>query len=272
MKIIVVDDEIVALNTFLLSTVNRVDISAQMFLDEPEGAIAFTKSHEVDAAFLDIQMPKMNGLELAKKLIEVNPKIKIFFITSYAFDETSTAESIGNNFAGYCYKPYDRELLSRQLDRLSEEASSNKALEIRIKTFEGFDIFVNGNIINFRNKKSKEMLAYAVNKRGAYATMEEIIGALWPDKDSDLARISYRDSVWKLRRTLNGNGLDALVAFDRGRLRLNKANVKCDVFDLFEEKSDVVSIVSYLPGYDWSVDYEASIMDFLEAKQKGATK
>lgn len=270
MKIIVVDDEITALDTFLLSTVNRQDLTAQMFLDDPLGAISFSHNHPVDAAFLDIQMPKMNGIELAKKLIDVNPKIKVFFITSYTFDEEATAESIGVNFAGYCYKPYDKDLLSRQLDRLVEESDTGKKMKVRIKTFDGFDLFINDTAINFRNKKSKEMLAYAVNKNGAFATMEETITALWPDKDPDLARISYRDSVWKLRRTLNENGLDSLVLFDRGRLRLNKDGISCDVYDVMEGKSPIVSIVSYLPGYDWSVDYEATLMDLLEERLKKA--
>jgi two-component SAPR family response regulator len=76
--------------------------------------------------------------------------------------------------------------------------------------------------VDFRSKKSKELLAFAVNKDGAYATMEEAVEALWPNKDSETGKISYRDSVWKLKRTLNENGLDNLVEFQRGRFRVNK--------------------------------------------------
>lgn len=270
MKIIVVDDEITALNTLLLYLVNRQDVAARMFLDDPYGAINSLRDHPADAAFLDIKMPTMNGIDLAKKMIEISPKLKVFFITAYTFDEQATAESIGKNFAGYCYKPYDKELLSRQLDILIEKTDSGKKRDIRIKTFNGFDVFINGNPIDFRNKKSKEMLAFAVTENGSYATMEETISALWPDKDPELARISYRDSIWKLRRTLNENRLDCLVFFDRGRYRLNKEGVSCDYFDVLSGNSKVVSIVSYLPGYDWSVEYEATIMDLLEERLKKA--
>ena len=268
MNIIVVDDEITALNTLLLSLINRQDVTVQMFLDDPFGAINFTRDHQIDAAFLDIQMPIMNGIDLAKKLIEINSKLKVFFITAHTFDEQATAQTIGSNFAGYCYKPYDRDLLSRQLDLLVEETNTGKKRDIRIKTFEGFDVFINNKPINFRNKKSKEMLAYAVNKKGSFITMEEAISVLWPDKDTDLARISYRDSVWKLRRTLNENRLDNLVFFDRGRYRLNKEGVECDLFDALNGTGKIVSIVSYMPGYDWSVEYEAVIMDILEERMK----
>jgi two-component SAPR family response regulator len=241
-----------------------------MFLDDPLGAINFICGHQVDAAFLDIKMPTMNGIDLAKKLIEINPKLKVFFITAYTFDEQITAQSIGSNFAGYCYKPYDNDLLSRQLDMLVEENNTGKKREIRIKTFEGFDVFINGKPVDFRNKKSKEMLAYAVNKKGSFVSMEETILALWPEKDADLARISYRDSVWKLRRTLNENRLDNLVLFDRGRYRLNTDGVDCDLFDVLNNNSKVVSIVSYMPGYDWSVENEEVIMDILEKKMEEA--
>lgn len=270
MRIIAVDDEITALNTILLSLVNRQDITAQMFLDDADGAIGFVKSHPADAAFLDIKMPSMNGVELAKRLIAIVPTIKIFFITAYTIDEKNTANEIGKNFAGYCYKPYDKDLLARQLDALVEETETGKKREIKIKTFDGFDLFINGKPVSFRNKKSKEMLAFAVNKNGAFATMDETIAALWPDKDPDLARISYRDSIWKLRRTLNENRLDGLVYFDRGCFRIEKEGVKCDLFELYDGVSPVVSIVSYMPGYEWSIDYESTIMDMLETKMKKA--
>lgn len=268
MKIIAVDDEMSALNDFLYNIVDRPDIQSQMFLNDPQGAIVFAKEHQVDAAFLDILMPKMNGIELAKQLIKVCPKIRIFFITSYTFDEGEVAEQFGKNFSGFCYKPYDRDLLGRQLNRLQEMVENRKDPVVYIKTFDTFDVFVDGTPVVFRSKKSKELLAFVINCHGSYADMDLAANALWPNKDSDVGKISYRDAVWKLRKCLNENGLDTLVTFSRGSIKANLEAAKCDLWDLLEGKSEVVSIVSYLPGYEWSASYEAEIMDLLEVNME----
>ena len=272
LKIIVVDDEMAALNTFLLNIVDRPDIQYQMFRDNPEGAIAYAKDNQIDAAFLDIAMPKMNGVDLAKALIKDNSTITIFFITSYTFDEEGTAQALGKNFGGYCYKPYEQGVIVKQLDRLIRQRHQNAARTVRIRTFDAFDIFVDGEPIDFRSKKSKELLAFAVNKNGAYATMGEAVEALWPDKDSEIGKISYRDSVWKLKRTLNENGLDNLIEFQRGRFRINKEAATCDLLEVYDGTSELTSIVSYLPTYEWAIDYEATIMDLLEKKLKLTVK
>ena len=93
-----------------------------------------------------------------------------------------------------------------------------------------------------------------------YVLMEEAVEALWPNKDSETGKISYRDSVWKLKRTLNENGLDSLVEFQRGRFRVNKNTASCDAWDVIHGNSSVTSIVSYLPTYEWAMNNEAEIM------------
>ena len=102
--------------------------------------------------------------------------------------------------------------------------------------------------------------------------MEEAVEALWPNKDSETGKISYRDSVWKLKRTLNENGLDSLVEFQRGRFRVNKNTASCDAWDVIHGNSSVTSIVSYLPTYEWAMNNEAEIMDILEEHQKTTLK
>jgi two-component system LytT family response regulator len=271
-KILVVDDEMAALNTFAFNLVDRTDVQYQMFRDDPQAAIDYAKNNECEAAFLDISMPKMNGIDLAKALIKETPAIQIFFITSYTFDEEGTAEDLGENFGGFCYKPYDKAVILKQIERLKRAHLANAAREVKIRTFDGFDIFVDGAPVDFRSKKSKELLAFAVNKDGAYATMEEAVEALWPNKDSETGKISYRDSVWKLKRTLNENGLDSLVEFQRGRFRVNKNTASCDAWDVIHGNSSVTSIVSYLPTYEWAMNNEAEIMDILEEHQKTTLK
>ncbi|MCQ2799825.1 MAG: response regulator [Bacilli bacterium] len=258
MKIIVVDDEMAALSTFLENVVDHPDIHCQMFRDSPLDAIKWSSEQKPVAAFLDMYMPTMDGLTLAKKLIEVVPSIRIFFITAYNFDE-SIPNVLGENFGGYCYKPYDKSLIINQIESIKKSRP-----QAFIKTFDAFELIIDNNVFDFNGAKTKELFAFAVNKNGAYVQIEEVIKALWPNKSSDLGQISYRDSVWKLKRDLNSVGLDSLLTFKRGFIKANKDVAKCDFWDLLDNKSDVTSIVSYMPNYAWAADYEAIVMDLLE--------
>ena len=46
-------------------------------------ALDFAVGRQVDVAFLDVEMLELNGIDLAKKLQELHPKINIIFITGY---------------------------------------------------------------------------------------------------------------------------------------------------------------------------------------------
>jgi two-component SAPR family response regulator len=46
-------------------------------------AIEYVKQHRVDAALLDVDMPGMNGIEVAELMCQINPRLNIIFITGY---------------------------------------------------------------------------------------------------------------------------------------------------------------------------------------------
>ena len=80
MKVILVDDESMAIDIFLHETRNLSYIEVVSCFDNGIDALAYTKKHNYDVAILDIQMDEMNGLELAKAIREYNSTIKMQFI------------------------------------------------------------------------------------------------------------------------------------------------------------------------------------------------
>ena len=85
-KILIVDDEpdvTFTIKMILTSNGYRVDA----FEDAQEALNQFVKE-EYFLAFLDIKMPKMNGFDLYKKLLEIDKQIKVCFLTALGeFDE-----------------------------------------------------------------------------------------------------------------------------------------------------------------------------------------
>jgi two-component SAPR family response regulator len=46
-------------------------------------AIEYVKKHYVDVALLDIDMPGLNGIEVAELMCRINPRLNIIFVTGY---------------------------------------------------------------------------------------------------------------------------------------------------------------------------------------------
>ncbi len=99
---ITVDDRQLAINA-MLSTLEEIDPGGRhVGLVSPQEAISFAKEHPLDVAFLDIEMPSMNGLVLSKELKDIYPELNIVFVTGhieYAYNAHQLFAS------GYLIKP-----------------------------------------------------------------------------------------------------------------------------------------------------------------------
>ena len=251
MKIIAVDDESDALSNFLL-TVLDTDLEYKMFRDDPLSTLEYVKDNTVDAAFLDINMPQINGVDLAQKLINSQSSIKIVFISGYVQDEQIIKARLGGNLIGFCYKPYTTDTLFNFLRQIA--AGINASRRICLRAFGAFELLINDIAVKFSSSKSKELLALLIEKNGSHLTMSEAISCLWPDKNADYAKILYRDAVWRLRRTLKESGLESLVEFTRAQQIINKKCAQCDYWDFLDGKNTELYSGTYMPNFEWSIE------------------
>ena len=252
MKILVVDDELSALNTFLPNVLDDLDIECKMFMNAPRSALEYLRVNKADAAFLDIKMPEINGIDLAKRMLEISPKLKIVFTSAYARDEQAICEQLDGKVAGFCHKPYCKETLLGILAKLKSETEEP---QLFIKTFDAFDLFVNGVAVDFNSSKAKELLALLTDARGSFVTMDTAVGNLWADKNAELGKRLYRDAVCRLRLTLKEIGAQHLVRFERARAVINVQAATCDMWKFL--KSGGVFSGRYMPQYDWSIVTES---------------
>ena len=254
MKIVVVDDELSALNTFLPNVVDDLNVDCKMFMNAPRAALEYVRINQVDAAFLDIKMPEIDGVDLAERMLAVRPKLKIVFISAYAKDEKAIAERLQGQVVAFCHKPYSADSIKRLLSSLAAQ-SSRPTLYLR--TFDAFDLFVGGVAVDFSSSKAKELLALLTDARGSYVTMDTVMGNLWPDKNVELGKRPYRDAVCRLRLTLKSVGAEELVTFERGRSVINTQAATCDMWDYLQNGG--VFSGRYMPQYDWSIVTESML-------------
>lgn len=239
MKIIVVDDEKSSLHLFLDQVIDN-DIEYHFFKDDENAIIDYISKNDVEGAFLDIRMPSINGILLAKKLISIKPNIKIVFITGYLVKDADLKD-ITANVLGVINKPVTQDELLRYIMKIKEETSI-----LTVKMYGGFDCFINGHLVAFSSSKSKELFALLLVLNGKSLEMGLAISNLWPDKDVEKAKILYRDAVWRLRQTLKEIDFNC-VNFGRAVLTLDKTNIVCDYWDNLKNhvETDEILLISY---------------------------
>ena len=140
-------------------------------------------------------------------------------------------------------------------DNESEKQNTTESKDVSIRTFGYFDVFVGDKPIAFRNKKSKELLALLVDRRGGFVTGEEAIAFLWEDEPASTLTLSrYRKVALRLKNTLEEYGVSDILETVNGKRRIAVEKVRCDLYDYLSGKKEYSQSFkgSYLTNYSWS--------------------
>ncbi len=79
-------------------------------------ALAYARPNHVSIAFLDIEIDEeLNGLELARQLVEIHPHTNIIYLTNYV---EYMKQAIYDHCSGYILKPLSRERVRHELANL----------------------------------------------------------------------------------------------------------------------------------------------------------
>lgn len=184
MKILAADDETLA-REMLTDAIREAVPDADIFdFAKPSELLAFAGENTCDIAFLDIHMRGMNGVELAKKLKDLNPKLNIIFVTGF---DQYTGEAMALHASGYIMKPVTKEKVELELSELRHPITPKSDVLLRVQCFGNFDVFTpDGQPVHFERSRSKEVFAYLVHRHGSSCSIKEIAAALFEDEPYDL--------------------------------------------------------------------------------------
>lgn len=251
MRIIAVDDEAEVLNRtekILRETVPDAELS---LFSDCRAAIKHASQKGADVALLDIRMPQMDGMELAYELKCACPNINIIFATGYA---DYAAEAFRLRASGYVLKPVTAESLKRELSELRNPIAPKAVKKPFIRTFGNFDIFVDGKPVEFHRSKSKEVLAYLTDRKGAAVTTREIASVCYEDREFDIkASKNLYNITTEMINDLKAVGADSIVGKRRGELFLYTDAVDCDYYRFLEGDEHAVNSFKdeYMTQYSW---------------------
>ena len=131
MRILVAEDETI-IRLDLRALLERAGFEVCAEARDGEEAVALARSERPDVAVLDVKMPKLDGIEAARRILDERP-IPIVMLTAYGQDELVQRAAEAGVF-GYLVKPFrEQDLLPairtararhEELSALREEAES----------------------------------------------------------------------------------------------------------------------------------------------------
>ena len=252
MRAICVDDErpVMEQTVALLSALPQVD-EAKGFTCARDALDELSKQ-PADLALLDIEMPDMNGLELAA-IIRTNwPDTAVVFLTGcpqYAL------EAFELRVSGYILKPAAKERLEKEIAYVLPAGRSARPARVVMRCFGSFACFVDGRPLAFRQTKCRELLAYLVDRRGSSVTRAEAFAILWEDRLYDRSMQKQLDAIIRsLRATLREYGAASILEMKSGTLRVDPGAFDCDLYRFLAGDAAAQREYrgGYMSGYAWA--------------------
>jgi len=252
MTILATDDERHALNTLMQAIQSAEPDASVVGFGSVDESLEFAKNNRVDVAFLDIQMPEMNGLLFAMNLKEIDSKTNIVFVTGYSHYALDAMEL---HPSGYVMKPATKEKVVLELENLRYPVLIESDKRMQVQTFGNFEVFVDGLPLKFVSARAKELFAYLIDRRGTSATPVEIAAVLWEDKPYDKSlRNQIQAAISEMMKTLKEHNLTEIINKSWNQISVDKLKVKCDYYDMLEMIPTAVNAYcgEYMANYSWA--------------------
>ncbi len=258
MRIICVDDEAPVLENFKSKIKDIRGIESLMLFQSAEKTLEWAEQNPVDVAFLDMEMPRMSGIELAKRLKQIDENIRIIYVTAY---EQYAMDAFRVGALGYLLKPYTCDDIKNELEKASLMRSRPQK-RVQIQTIPDFVVTVDGVIIHFDRTKPEELLALLVDRADAGLTAGEAIACLWPGRPADEnTRTLYRVTFHRLMEELKEAGIEYIIGIEGRKRYIITEQVDCDLYHLLSGDTNALRYYcgEYMKEYSWAESRNAQL-------------
>jgi len=168
-----------------------------------EEALILYEKHKPDILITDIKMPKLNGLELIKKIRSSDSKIPII-VTSAHTDQDFLLESIKLSLVEYVVKPIREDDLNKLLQECAKTLSNKFKTFIQLNHNASYDfdnkIFTCKDCETVLTSKEVEFFEILLAHRGTLVTKHEIEDKLYIYEEAPPSAL--KNLVFKLRKKL----------------------------------------------------------------------
>lgn len=242
-----VDDERPMLHALVRAIKESADITEVNEFTTCSAALEWAKDNTADIAFLDVSMRGMSGIMLAEKLLEQQPGCKIIFCTGYS---EYAVDAFKLHASGYLMKPVTAEAVQKEIDHIRGQKAKERLLTV--KCFGNFEAYCNREPLAFRRTRTKEVLAFLIDRHGAGVSTKEICAKLWENEMDDAKNRNYLYQMLEdLRRTLKEVGAESILVKTTGTYAVDPERIDCDYYS-YLSKGKPEFYGEYMSQYSWA--------------------
>jgi len=118
-KLLAIDDDPQSLE--LVSEALAGDSLHIFTADDPERGLELVRREHPEIVLSDIVMPKMNGMELLNRILEVDPATDVILMTAH-YSTDAAVEAIKKGACDYLTKPISLPVLRERIGKLAADA------------------------------------------------------------------------------------------------------------------------------------------------------
>ncbi|QHT59377.1 response regulator [Paenibacillus lycopersici] len=193
---------------------------------QPSEAYEFAKTNRIDIAFLDIAMPKMDGMTLSGKLRELDDSIQLVFATGYG---DYAVQAFDISALDYLLKPVTAERLNRTLGRIDKKRSGAPSLRVQLlNELKIYNRDRQAAPIKLRSPKTEELFAFLLCKRSV--SREEIIETLWTDMETEKALKNLNSTLYYIRQAIDADKIGSVMHAGKTEIRMEENGIDCDLY------------------------------------------
>ena len=249
MNVLALDDEELQLIRLVKSIQGALPEAKIYSFQDPLDALKICETTKMDIAFLDIEMPEMNGLFFAKRLQKLNKTVNIIFVSAY---QDYASEAYSMHASGYLVKPPTVEKVKEEIENLRHPVSIPLKRGIQVQCFGNFEVWCDGKPLSFAYSKSKEVFAYLVDRAGASVSVGELNAVMWEDRDHH----SYlRNLIADIQRTFKSVGHPEVFIKRRGGCSIDISKIDCDAYQYRNNDPSAIRKYrgEYMAQYPWAI-------------------
>lgn len=164
------------------------------------------KEHKPDVVIMDIEMPLVDGLEIAERIREENIETKIIMLTAHS-DKERLLKAIKLNLVDYLVKPINRVELRDVLEKtlaLIELEKKDLLVDLGSNIKVDMDntiLYKDGSIVELTSYELK-LLKLFLKRKNQVVSKDDIYNNVWDIYDKEFKDSGIRNLVKKLRKKL----------------------------------------------------------------------
>lgn len=228
MRAILIDDERPSLELLRIVLEKRDEIEIIGAYSNPVEAWLEIEQKLPDVIFVDIEMPKMSGLELAARVNRLPQSVSVVFVTAYSH---YALDAFGLNVIHYLTKPVDDEEITECFERVYQKRPELRSLRSwTIQLFSGLTLYCEDErkAAHWPTAKSRELISYLILNKHKKNSKWDIIEALWPGEGRKKMESNLHSTVNRCRHALKMVGGENIILRERHYYYIDWTRFHCD--------------------------------------------